>query len=853
MFYAQLRAGKTSLEKKVRTISARVGVVGIAASTLTPLGGTNPVKLGPLADTGFNSNGRLLPRQVPNVPSANPQTFLTTTGAFPNQLAAIALHPTLGKAYVVSTGASPNGPLRFNSMAQGLGVGVRHVHASRGHVRTERPDGPQAGALNLNQGVNLATMPAPRFFFTNPVAMTWRPNGSDAWVVIQNSDVVVRLTVDGSGIPTINAPRVAGPSSTVRVDLQDVGSGFIAGKAPNGIVINSNGTLAHVSNFISRSVTTIDISNPTAPIIVDTARSSELPAAGTPAATVQLGAELFFTGRGPESRMSFESWGGCIVCHPSGRSDNITWMFETGPRQTINLDGMFAKVGPPSQRALNWSAVRDENHDFELNTRGIFGGQGLIDDDRQFLAIGGADTASPADSVFIEQFQQATGVVSKTNQLFGGAALPDLGPFSARRDFAVATLDDGRVYIIGGRSGAGQGLLIQGQNVILEFNPRTNVLRRRNPSGFIPRHSLGAAAVKTSLGKKIYAIGGYDGTGAGTAPIAQVQEYDPATDTWREVASLPTAVAQFGITVAGRHQYRRAAGTDPRGWGKCRLGNRSGCDGRSSAISGEWVRPGGLDFIQSGFDSPPKPGRGHSAAGRVVAGVRDRRPGCGRLGADHGGRVSGSGSDTGGNASHAAAGGARTVRYWRHDQFEPDLCHGRSRWNRSRSVGDSRVLYGSQRPNAGTGRNAERSMVGTRQPVSRPSGLQVNSPPPVTNFLPVQSSGRDPRQDAIAAWIAAKVFVSPAPVSAMNVASVRGRQLFGQVGLVLPASAVRAATAGPSGRAPRSTTRRRPRPIPDCLPCLETSVLSARSCGKPPHKVRTCSSMWGRLRWVADG
>ena len=30
-----------------------------------------------------------------------------------------------------------------------------------------------------------------------------------------------------------------------------------------------------------------------------------------------------------------------------------------------------------------------------------------------------------------------------------------------------------------------------------------------------------------------------------------VEEYNPTTDTWRTVASLPTAVAQFGITVAG--------------------------------------------------------------------------------------------------------------------------------------------------------------------------------------------------------------------------------------------------------------------------------------------------------------
>src|SRR5262249_46803309 len=80
---------------------------------------------------------------------------------------------------------------------------------------------------------------------------------------------------------------------------------------------------------------------------------------------------------------------------------------------------------------------------------------------------------------------------------------------------------------------------------------RTNVITPRNPSGFTPRHSLGAAAVKTSLGRKIYAVGGYASTAAGASPVSTVEEFDPATNTWRTVGSLPTALAQFGITVGG--------------------------------------------------------------------------------------------------------------------------------------------------------------------------------------------------------------------------------------------------------------------------------------------------------------
>jgi YVTN family beta-propeller protein len=122
LFYAQLRPGKTSVDEGQD--DQREGrVVAISAATNTVLGAPNPIALGPIANTGFNSNGKLAPAApgpVPFVPSTNPQTFTTPTGAFPNQLAAIAIHPTAAKAYVVSTGASPNGPLRFNSMNQGL-------------------------------------------------------------------------------------------------------------------------------------------------------------------------------------------------------------------------------------------------------------------------------------------------------------------------------------------------------------------------------------------------------------------------------------------------------------------------------------------------------------------------------------------------------------------------------------------------------------------------------------------------------------------------------------------------------------------------------------------------------------
>jgi hypothetical protein len=80
-----------------------------------------------------------------------PQAFTITDGRIPNQLAAVAIHPTNGKAYVVSTAASPNGPLRFNHMAQGLGIGSTATRAEVAAAQTDQTLR-RTAPLNMNQG-----------------------------------------------------------------------------------------------------------------------------------------------------------------------------------------------------------------------------------------------------------------------------------------------------------------------------------------------------------------------------------------------------------------------------------------------------------------------------------------------------------------------------------------------------------------------------------------------------------------------------------------------------------------------------------------------------------------------------
>jgi DNA-binding beta-propeller fold protein YncE len=546
-YFGSPRPGRTGLDEAQD--DQREGRIAVfSTADLAPLAAAT---LAPLGDSGFNSNGSVLDfvgtvngaGGVNAADPANPAANVHPTPAFPNQLASLALHPTNGMCYVVSTGASPNGPFVFNSNAQGL----VSVLDTRTDVEVVSPDLSnvihQRAPLNLDRGLNQDTATQPVFFHTVPTGIAWTPDGSEAWICIQNSDVLVRMVVDANGIPTINAPVTSGVSSIDRVDLENAGGG-LACKAPQGLVIDGAGERAFVLGFVSRSISVVDLATGA---IVDTEQSAALPAAGTPEEQIHLGTELFFAGRGPDGRMSAASWGACAVCHPDGLTDGLTWMFDAGPRQTIPLDGMFDRGNLADQRILNWSAVRDENHDFELNTRGVFGGRGLVDDDRVVFGWGGASNG--ADLADALGYQSFTNVLGAGNDLAGLAALPLLP--SARRDFAAATLQDGRVLIVGGRAGAGDGALVAGPGSVLLFDPRANTLVARSSVGFTPRHSLGAAALKTGGAFKVYAVGGYAATAAATAPTSLVEEYDVVADTWRAVASLPAAAAEFGITTTG--------------------------------------------------------------------------------------------------------------------------------------------------------------------------------------------------------------------------------------------------------------------------------------------------------------
>ncbi|HEY7639082.1 MAG TPA: hypothetical protein VH814_05105 [Steroidobacteraceae bacterium] len=297
--------------------------------------------------------------------------------------------------YVPNEGASPEPPVKFNVNVQGL-VGV--VDRTQGTAGAENT----ALSLNLNSQVFKEVDPPPptdkdtldRVFLNDLVAMDADRLGRNFLFVSRGGNYVLRAGLDANG--KINILDNGNPQKAKRLQT---------GNMPTGVVMSSDGTRAYANNEINTSVTALDLANNV--VLKRDIDSSTPPAPGTQEHRNLVGKLVFFTALGvPDvldtngdgqfdialrdidplknrGKASNSGWSSCASCHDDGHSDNVTWIFETGPRQTIPLEGMFTHDVPDvagrllDQRALNWSAVRGSNTDFNQNSIGIQGGKGF--------------------------------------------------------------------------------------------------------------------------------------------------------------------------------------------------------------------------------------------------------------------------------------------------------------------------------------------------------------------------------------------------------------------------------------------------------------------------------------------
>lgn len=367
---------------------------------------TTTIELPPIEDVGINNR--------------NDQP----TGCFPNQIGSVTIEG--GKAYVTSTCASPVGPIGVNTFPGGAPVCTDlTAETACGHGGTcsagltcnpntqdtkttthpalhvvdldtaESADGVALDALFSDPGVGSARMPL------LPTDLGFF-NGF-AYITAMGADAVFRVVLDDEGL----VESVGGSNDFINL-RRDPTDTLI--RLPVGIATaHGDDAFAFVSNDGSRDVTAIAFN--TQAIALDDGDPSILQASALPTAdsaedTALRGKRFFNTGLGRWS-LSGAAWGSCAACHIDGLTDNVTWYFARGPRQSVSLDGSFASDDPTDQRILNWTALFDEVADFEANTRGVSGGLGAIVDGanrintaaetppQQGLQGSSADVASP--------------------------------------------------------------------------------------------------------------------------------------------------------------------------------------------------------------------------------------------------------------------------------------------------------------------------------------------------------------------------------------------------------------------------------------------------------------------------
>lgn len=330
------------------------------------------VVLPPMADTGFKSKGSALACKIKGATdptcTTNAADGSFVTGAAPNSFNSIAIKN--GRAYLPNNAASADGPVRFNVNVQSL-LNVIDTTTDKEGVA-----GDKSQTINMNRGINFEPASEKKLFVGMPWHMAFEHKSNEGYVVASAANILVKVVLDVGGTPTINAPKAAGEAgSVVRIKT---------GQNPRGVAINNADTRAYVMNEVGRSVTVVDLSTDQAVTNVSTA---ELPKPGTLEATVHYGKAIFFSSaevdvptgpKIPVGRLSSEGWSGCVSCHANGLTDQVVWIFGTGPRRSVPLNGSFNPHNPTDQKVLNYSAIFDEVQDFENNIRGTSGGLGLI-------------------------------------------------------------------------------------------------------------------------------------------------------------------------------------------------------------------------------------------------------------------------------------------------------------------------------------------------------------------------------------------------------------------------------------------------------------------------------------------
>lgn len=198
----------------------------------------------------------------------------------------------------------------------------------------------------------------------SPSALAFSPNADFLFISLQGNNEVVSLNVDDQGV------------------LSTPNGFFETGFAPQGLCMDTQNKHLYVKNFLSRSVSQIDVSdfladggrslNP--PIQVFSTVSNEILSP-----EVLAGKQLFY--HGSDKRMSAEGYMSCATCHMDGGHDGRTWDFTGRGEGLRNTTSLIGRSGTRFG-TLHWSGNFDEIQDFEHDMRSAFLGLGFLSDNQ---------------------------------------------------------------------------------------------------------------------------------------------------------------------------------------------------------------------------------------------------------------------------------------------------------------------------------------------------------------------------------------------------------------------------------------------------------------------------------------
>ena len=153
----------------------------------------------------------------------------------------------------------------------------------------------------------------------------------------------------------------------------------------------------------------------------------------------------------------------------------------------------------------------------------------------KIYVIGGATTMDGDKAPFFTAFGPAK--VLATNEVYDPATntWESRNPMSVPRNHAFSGVVNGKIYVIGGRTGHGFILSATNTDVVEAYNPASNTWSM--PKERMPTARSGGAS--GSDGRRIYVAGGEVTTTELVGAFRAVEAYDPVTNSWMSLPSMP--------------------------------------------------------------------------------------------------------------------------------------------------------------------------------------------------------------------------------------------------------------------------------------------------------------------------